>query len=123
MHPNRHLFHGRALPLLAAPLVFAAQALLAFGVFRLGCTPALEDVDFFGVPVTAFLLAALTAAALVLIVFAGLQLPRSLGRAAAAGGQAPARRTVAIVLGLALVVASFVLAGAWGVALLETPCP
>lgn len=118
-HPwNRH---RALLALLAAPLVLVAQALLAFAVFRLGCLPAFEDVDFFGVPVTVFLLAALTLAALVLIVFAGLHLPRALARADA--GQTPGGRAGWLVLGLLLAIVSFLLAGAWGYALLVTPCP
>lgn len=121
---RRRLPRDRSLlELFAAPLVLAAYAILAFGVFRLGCAPAFEDVDFFGVPVTVFLLGALTLAALVLILFAGLHLPRVLRRAETTVGQTPARRTALILLGATLVVASFLLAGAWGMLLLNTSCP
>lgn len=111
------------LGLFAAPLVLAVHAVLAFAVFRLGCTPAFEDVDFFGVPVSVFLLAALTVAALVLILFAGLHLPRAIRQADAATRRTPGRRTVLILVSVALVIVSFLLAGAWGAALLGAPCP
>lgn len=121
MDRDRSLFRDRALlALLAAPMVLAVQAVVGFAVFRLGCTPAFEDVDFFGVPVTAFLLGALTVAALVLIVFAALHLPRALAQAPE---RPPGRRLALMLLGVLLAVASFLVAGAWGIVLLEAACP
>jgi hypothetical protein len=122
--PRRLPLRDRSLlELFAAPLVLIAYAILAFGVFRLGCAPAFADVDFFGVGVTVFLLGALTVAALVLILFAGLHLPSVFHRADATGGQTPRRRTALVLISVALVLVSFLLAGAWGFTLLGAPCP
>lgn len=123
MHPSRPVFRDRVLTALAAaPLVAAVYALVAYSIFRLGCTPPFVDVDFFGVPVTVFLLAALTLAALVLIAFAGLHLPRAL-KALAHPAPSPGRRAAWLLLGGLLAAAAFLLAGALGLALLNTPCP
>jgi hypothetical protein len=64
--------------ILSAPFVGLLYAAIAYAVVRIGCRPSLSDVDFFSVPVTFFLLFALTLAALLLIVFAGLHALRAL---------------------------------------------
>jgi hypothetical protein len=57
---------------LSAPAIALVYAAVAYTFVTLGCMPLFSDVDFFGVRVTMFLLAALTGAALVLIVLACL---------------------------------------------------
>src|SRR5256885_17178529 len=52
---------------LSAPAIALVYAAVAYTFVTLGCMPLFSDVDFFGVRVTMFLLAALTGAALVLI--------------------------------------------------------
>src|SRR5581483_2879160 len=56
---------------IGGPVVALAYATIATLVVKTGCRPPFTDVEFFGVPVTTFFLAALTASALVLILFAG----------------------------------------------------
>ena len=110
--------------LVSAPFVGVAYGVIAYAVTVVGCMPAFEDADFFGVRVTVFLLLALTVAALILILFAGWNVwracralqrrRRSHGFDARFGWGA---------LGAAMVVAAF--AGtAWaGVSFLLAPCP
>ena len=56
----------------SAPAVAVTYAVIAWLVVRTGCSPPFVDTEVFGVPVTLFLLLALTVAALILIVFAGI---------------------------------------------------
>jgi len=63
---------------LNAPAIAVVYAGIAYGFVTIGCIPAFSDVDFFGVRVTLFLLAALTVAALILIVLACLHAMRVL---------------------------------------------
>jgi hypothetical protein len=57
---------------LSAPAIAVGYAAIAYTLVSMGCMPLFSDVDFFGVRVTMFLLAALSGAALVLIVLACL---------------------------------------------------
>lgn len=79
---------------LSAPAVAVAYAAIAYAVVTTGCMPPFADVDFFGVPVTVFLLLALTVAALILIIFAAMNALRVLRvlRRRHRGGESLTRR-------------------------------
>lgn len=108
---------------MSAPAVAVAYAAIALLVTRIGCTPPFADVDFFGAPVTVFLLLALTLAALMLIVFAGVHAWRTfrVPRRRRSGADFNARRGLsagAVALALAAFAASIWL----GIYLLRAPC-
>lgn len=106
-----------------APAVAIGFAALALLVVRTGCSPPFADADFFGVPVTLFLLLALTATALILIVFAGINAWRTwrvLRRRRRSGDEVAAR--VGLV-GVVLAFLAFVVTGWLGVVFLLMPCP
>lgn len=106
-----------------APAVAVAYAAIALIVTRIGCTPPFADVDFFGVPVTVFLLLALTLAALTLIVFAGLHAWRTFRvlRRRRSGVDFFARRGLSAG-GVALALAAFAATVWLGIYLLRAPC-
>lgn len=107
-----------------APAVALGFALIAYVIVRTGCSAPFVDTDFFGVPVTVFLLLALTVTALILIVFAGLNAWRAyrvLRRRRRGGDDLSARRRIGIAA-VSLSVAAF-MATAWlGAVFLMTPC-
>ncbi len=108
---------------LNAPAIAVVYAAVAYVLVTIGCIPMFSDVDFFGVRVTLFLLAALTVAALVLIVFAGLHSLRVLRaiRRRHRGGDRPTdfRLRVAAVL---IAFAAFAGTAWMGWIFLSTPC-
>ncbi len=102
-----------------APAVAVGYAAIALLVVRTGCTPPFLDTEVFGVPVTFFLLLALTVTALILILFAGLHAWRTLR---VLQRRQRGERRAAGVAGIGLAVAAF-LAVAWlGALLLRMPC-
>lgn len=106
-----------------APAVAVGFAVLALLVVRTGCSPPYADTDFFGVPVTLFLLLALTATALILIVFAGINAWRTwrvLRRRRRSSDEAATRVGF---IGVILAVLAFAFASWLGITLLLTPCP
>jgi len=109
---------------LNAPVVAVAYAVIALLVTMTGCLPPFIYADFFGVPVTFFLLLALTGAALILIVFAGLHAWRTYRvlyrrrRRAADWSVRRGLNAMAVVLALLALAAT-----AWlGTYFLRTPC-
>lgn len=85
--------------------------------------PPFSDVDFFGVPVTVFLLLALTVAALILIVFAGMNALRVLRvlRRRHRGGESLARRGLGAAAVLLALIA-FAITAWLGLLFFHTPC-
>lgn len=108
---------------LSAPAVAAAYAAIAYSVVTTGCIPPFSDVDFFGVPVTDFLLLALTVAALILIIFAGMNALRVLRvlRRRHRGGESLTRRGLGVAAVL-LAVTAFAITAWLGVLFFHTSC-
>lgn len=105
---------------LSAPAIALAYAAIAYAVVTTGCMPPFSDVDFFGVPVTAFLLLALTVAALILIVLAAMNALRVLRVLRRRHRGRTQRGLGAIAVGLAVV--AFLVTGWLGVLFFTTPC-
>ncbi|MFL6624135.1 MAG: hypothetical protein ACJ8J7_00905 [Sulfurifustaceae bacterium] len=108
----------------AAPVIAAGYSVIAYGVVTVGCTPPFEEVDFFGAPVTVFLLLALTVAALILIVLALLQTLRVLRvvQERYTGEASNARRRLAVAAAC-LAVAAFAAVASLGALLFQMKCP
>ena len=88
---------------LNAPAITVVYAAIAYVFVTIGCMPPFSQVDFFGVHVTLFLLAALTGASLILILLAYLNSLRVL-RALRRHREASERRYGSLYLGAAAVV-------------------
>ncbi len=105
----------------SGPLVCFFYFLLAYAIRVLGCTPAFADTDFLGINVTVFLLAAITVAALVLIVFNGVAAARA--RRSTAMSAVASKLPYFHVLILALPMLAFAVTLGGGVMFLRSPCP
>lgn len=107
-----------------APAVAFVYAAIAALIVRTGCTPPFLDTEVFGVPVTLFLLLALTVTALILILFAALHAWRTLRvlQRRRRGGDLPVRLRLGV-LGVVLAAAAFALVAWLGAVFLRMPCP
>lgn len=107
---------------LSPPVVGLTYWLLAFSVVTVGCLPSFADTDFFGVPVILFLLAALSLAALVLVLFAGLHAFRALRARVQRRQRDRVERQVGTILIILLTIAVFVVTAWLSLGFLFTPC-
>lgn len=106
---------------LGAPLVTLTHYLVGSLINAVGCLPRFVDADFLDLPVVDFLLAAITLAALTLIVFAGIGCWRML-RAPGGDREARLRRQRWAVAGLVLVPIAFAITASAGSDLLAQSC-
>lgn len=106
-----------------APAVALGYAVIALLIVRVGCTPPFLDTDVYGVPVTFFLLLALTVTALILILFAALHAWRTLRvlQRRRRGGDFSTRQKVGVA-GVLLAIAAFAAVAWLGLVLLGMPC-
>lgn len=105
------------------PVVAAGYYVIGYAVRYVSCLPTYSDAEFADIPVTQFLLLALTGAALILTVFAmlaGFRLYRQSIRARANPGRQAMRWGLA---GIALGALSFAAIAAGAMPLLGTKCP
>lgn len=96
---------------ISGPIVAIGYALAVFGIRYIGCLPRFADTDFADIPVTEFLLIAVTAAALFLTVFAAIGGFRQYRQARTTRGEAGQRTRRWGLIGIGSAVLSFVAVG------------
>lgn len=107
---------------LSPPAVGLTYWIIAFSVVTVGCAPPFADTDFFGVPVILFLLSALSFAALVLVLFAGLHALRALRARAQRRQRDRMERRIGAVLIVLLALTVFAVTAWFGLGFVLTPC-
>ena len=96
---------------ISGPIAAVGYAFTVFGIRYMGCLPRFMDTDFADVPVTEFLLIAVTAAALFLTVFAGIGGFRQYWQARPTRGEVGRRTRRWGLIGIASALLAFVAVG------------